>query len=196
MKYLIIPLLLILLFSCKEEPKVLEATNEEEARIREIGQKASAQLLNSLQKKLKTTITNQGMLSAINVCNFDAINLTDSITETMEDVLYIKRTSLRYRNPHNAPDRFEREALIYFLSTYQNTGNLPDDLIQVITDRQEISNRYYKPLVMKSLCLNCHGPSSAIAEDVKYQLRRYYPGDQAHGYNIDDFRGLVRVSMK
>jgi len=196
MRFLIIPAFILLLLSCKDEARVSEPTNTEETRIREIGQKAVSQLLTTLQKKLKTTITNQGILSAINVCNFEAINLTDSITQTMDNVLEIKRTSFRYRNPANAPDPLERAALLYFQSTYQKTGNLPTDLVQKISEKEGISNRYYKPLQMKSLCLNCHGPSTAIAEDVKYQLKRFYPQDQAIGYNIDDFRGLVRVSIK
>jgi hypothetical protein len=196
MRFLIIPVFIILLFSCKEKSKVSQPTKAEETRIREIGQKAVSQLLTTLQMKLKTAISNHGILNAVDVCNYEAINLTDSISQAMDDVLEIKRTSLRYRNPQNAPDRFEREVLSHFLSTYQTTGNLPADLVQVINEHGEISNRYYKPLLMKSLCLNCHGPSTAIAEDVNYQLKRFYPDDQAIGYKIDDFRGLIRVSIK
>jgi hypothetical protein len=196
MRYLIIPVLLFLLLSCKEESRISEISEAEEAKIREIGQKAAAQLLKSLQTKLKTTIANQGMMRAINVCNFEALNLTDSIQHTMNDVIEIKRTSLRFRNPKNAPDPLEREALTVISSIFQRTGNIPEDYIEKVNNDSLAYFRYYKPLTIKALCLNCHGPSDQIDNNVKYQLRKLYPQDHAIGYKLNQLRGLVRISIK
>jgi hypothetical protein len=114
----------------------------------------------------------------------------------MNDVIEIKRTSLRFRNPKNAPDQYEREALKYFQTIYLKTGKVSEALIQKINKNSSTHFRFYKPLTMKSLCLNCHGRSENIAPNITYQIKKLYPEDYAQGYQVDDFRGLVRVSIK
>ena len=76
------------------------------------------------------------------------------------------------------------------------TGNLPVDMIEKINDTSGTHFRYYTPLVIKPLCLNCHGQADNIASEVAYKLKKIYPEDHATGYTIDQFRGVVRVSVR
>jgi hypothetical protein len=196
MRFLIIPVLLVVLFSCKKESTVSEITEAEESKIRAIGQKATTELLNTLQKKLKSTIQNHGMMRAINVCNIEALSLTDSIQQATDDILEIKRTSLRYRNPANAPDANERNALSYFQKTFLQSGNLPNDLIEKTIDGSSIEYHYYKPLTMKPLCLSCHGKTERVDPDLFHQIKKLYPRDKATGYSVNQFRGLVHITIR
>jgi hypothetical protein len=182
--------------SCSEEPHISSVSQTEEAKIREIGQSVTNHLLKTLQTELKTTIANDGMLAALSVCNDKAINLTESVTQFNDNIIEIKRTSFRFRNPENAPDTHERKTLSYYQSTLLKTGHLPEDIIEKIDGDSLSHYRYYKPLVIKSLCLNCHGQSDMIAPEISDHLKKLYPKDHATGYKIDYFRGLIRVSIK
>jgi hypothetical protein len=175
--------------SCNEDRQISKVTQAEEEKIREIGQKTTNLVLKTLQKELKTTIENEGMLAALSVCNNKAKKLTDSISRSMDSIVEVKRTSLRYRNPRNAPDAEERKAIAYFQSTLLQSGKLSEDLIEKVGEASSAYFRYYKPLVVKSLCLNCHGPSEMIAPGILYRLKKLYPGDHATGYKIDQLRG-------
>jgi len=55
--------------------------------------------------------------------------------------------------------------------------------------------RYYRPLVVNELCVQCHGPATALAPEVLAALSDLYPSDRATGYLPGDFRGLIRVRI-
>jgi len=192
----IIFILGLTLLMCNNEPHTIKPSSAEEQRIQENGEKAVGVLLKIVQKELKTTIEEKGLVAALSVCDDKALYLTDSVANSMNGVLEIKRTSLRYRNPENAPDTYERNVLSYFQSTLLETGNLPEDMIEKVSSDTTTHFRYYRPLVVKSLCLNCHGQSENISPEVAYRLKRLYPKDHATGYSIDQFRGVVRVSIR
>jgi hypothetical protein len=181
---------------CTEKLEVSNLPPAEEQRVRQIGQKIAGSLLMSLQKELKKTIENDGMVAALSICNLRASQLTDSIKHSIDGVVSLKRTSLRYRNPVNSPDAGEREALISFQKSFIKTGILPEDMIIKINGTNEQNFRYYKPLLIKPLCLNCHGHPEKIAPEVANYLKKLYPEDHATGYSIDQFRGLVSISIK
>ena len=193
---LITCLFALLITACDDDLQVKKISQEDEIRVRELGQKATSLFMNTLQGKLKSTISRDGMLAAISVCNYSAPNLTDSIGRSMENIIEVKRTSFRYRNPENAPDNHEIRALRYFQKSIYTTGKLPDYFIEKVSTESSTELRYYKPLVIKSICLNCHGPSEIVASDLSYQIKRLYPQDHAIGYQLDQFRGLIRVSIK
>ena len=195
----IITLILVAVFnlmSCTEKFKPSNLSQEEEQRVRKIGQTTAGILLKSLQKELKTTITNDGMLAALSVCNISAIQLTDSIKRSVDEVIEIKRTSLRFRNPKNSPDDGEREGLIYFQKKILKTGKMPEDMIIKVNDTKGQYYRYYKPLTIKPLCLSCHGQSDSIVPELSDHLQKLYPQDHATGYSIDQFRGLISITVR
>ena len=55
--------------------------------------------------------------------------------------------------------------------------------------------RYYIPLRIGPMCLQCHGPRDALEPTVRRALDALYPEDRATGYGVGDLRGVVRVTV-
>jgi hypothetical protein len=110
----------------------------------------------------------------------------------LEGGLALKRTSFRYRNPANAPDKAEEEALLFFESAVRESGSAPSHFVQRLSEEEL---RYYQPLFVGEFCLQCHGDPEGLSPDVQRVLQERYPEDLATGYEAGDFRGVVRVSV-
>ncbi|TFH02853.1 MAG: DUF3365 domain-containing protein [Calditrichales bacterium] len=193
----VLVILVPLFVACQVEPmRVSEPTADEKLSVRGIGVPATDLLLKTLQRELLSAIGHYGIEGALEVCNQRALFLTDSITLSSERIIGIKRTTVKFRNPQNAPDAAERLALDYFADRITKGEALPQDLVQTVTDSAGTHFRYYKPLTVKPLCLNCHGAKGNIDVQVKNTIKQFYPQDLAVDYNVDDFRGVVRVSVK
>ena len=183
-----------LFISCgNDQVQIVKPTEAEKQEIGSVGQEATGILLKTLQAELMGTIEAKGISEAISVCNERAMSLTDSLSENLSRVKDIKRTSFKYRNPRNKPDSYEAEALEFYKS---NPENLNEVFIQKIIDRSGTHFRYYKPLTVKPLCTFCHGSVENMAPDLANKIQDLYPDDKASGYNIGDFRGVVRVSIQ
>jgi len=168
-------------------------TRTKEERVTEIGESSAMALLKSLKGSLESAISEGGPVNAIQFCNQEAIPLTTEVQENLGRGLEIKRTTFKYRNPDNAPDSFEEEALHYFEQLGEESGELPEYYIQQIEESGE--HRYYKPLPVGGLCLTCHGDLDQIDPAVQEVIAEKYPDDLAVGYKEGDFRGVVRVSI-
>jgi hypothetical protein len=193
----ILLLLFIVIVSCEEQKAVISAPSEaEEQEIRDIGQLAASRLLQSLQKELLAAIEAKGTVSAVAVCNHRASILSDAIERESKRLVDLKRTSFRYRNPNNAPDWIDRDILVYFHNQEIEQNNLSKDHIIKISGQSGTFFRYYKPLKTKPLCLNCHGPTQNMEQNVRYMLRRLYPADKAINYSKNQFRGVVCVTIR
>ena len=158
--------------------------------IKGFGEDASKMLLKELKKELKKALKTKGPVGAIDVCSKKALEITEEVAEEIGDIK-IKRTSFKYRNPKNKPDRYEAEALRFFEKTLKETGKLPPYYIQKVDGEY----RYYKPLKIQSVCLTCHGDPKSMDPKVVKKLKELYPNDKAIGYKLGDFRGVIRVSI-
>lgn len=167
-----------------------EVSPEIEAAVLEAGGPAADALVGTLVTRLSGAIQHGGTVSAIEFCSTSASELTAGVAR--EQGLDIKRTSLRYRNPANAPDQAETEALKYFETVLAETGALPAQWVQK-AGRDEY--RYYRPLTVALPCLQCHGTPDEIDPAVRAILDERYPEDLATDYAVGDFRGVVRVSV-
>lgn len=158
--------------------------------IKDFGEDASKMLLKELKKELKTALKTKGPVGAIDVCSKKALQITEEVAEEIGDI-EIKRTSFKYRNPRNKPDKYEAEALRFFEKTLKETGKLPPYYIQKVDGEY----RYYKPLKIQGVCLTCHGSPQEMDPKVLKKLKELYPQDKATGYKLGDFRGVIRVSI-
>ncbi len=161
-----------------------------QAEVVDIGSAAADALVGTLVTRLSGAMSHGGKVSAIEFCSTSAIELTAGVAA--EQGLDVKRTSLRYRNPANAPDEAETEALRYFEAQLEESGSLPEAWVQR-SGRDEY--RYYRTLTVAAPCLGCHGSPPEIGSEVQAILDERYPEDLATGYAAGDFRGLVRVSI-
>ena len=98
----------------------------------------------------------------------------------------LKQTSLKLRNPANAPDEFESRILKRF-----EEEKKPKEYYEVITVNQEKFFLYMFPLEIKESCLKCHGDR----ENVPAFVKEHYKEDTATGYHLGDIRGAISVKV-
>ncbi len=174
----------ILMFGCEKEP-------DSDQKYVNTGKAASQKLMQSLKGALMTAIADSGIEGAINVCSQQALTLTTQIDAQSDSITDIRRVSDKFRNPHNAPDETDLEAFAYFREYQTKNDSLPAYYII----KSEGDLRFYQPLVVQPLCLNCHGQIDKMEANVVAAINRIYPEDKAVGYNLGDFRGAIRVTM-
>lgn len=191
--FFLITLLFVACQSYREE--LVEPTADEIALITEKGSQAAGILIKELGGNLVNKINDEGPVGALKFCNLNAMSITSSAAKKIDGDIVFKRVSDRIRNLANTPDQFERIALDYFTSFVTSGENLPEGYVQKIKRQDRTAYRYYKPLKINALCLTCHGQTDQMNSTVLEAITRYYPEDEATGYNINDFRGLVRVEI-
>ncbi len=160
-----------------------------EDRVIQIGEKYSKELVQSLSKELQSAIKDGGITSALSVCSKKAILITSNITKENPDIT-IKRTTFKYRNPLNAPDNNDSEAL-----NFLQKSNSTNFYIKKVTENNQIYYLYYKKLHTKGLCLKCHGTESEITNETSLAIKKLYPNDKAVGYKSGELRGSIKVSI-
>ena len=170
----------------------VEVTDATKDRVREIGEEAALALAGELFGRLSAELEAQGPVGAVAYCSAEALPATGRVAAALEDGLDIKRTSMKYRNPANAPDDLELGILKYFQGEYALEVEPPAYVIQKANEREY---RYYKPLVVVPPCLACHGNPDDMSEELRATLAESYPDDLATGYEAGDFRGVIRVSI-
>ncbi len=102
----------------------------------------------------------------------------------------LKQTSLKLRNPANAPDEWEKKALEILQSSSGSKGVGFGEILE--TNEGEIY-RYIKPIYAERACLDCHGEKDKVKPAIKQFLERKYPSDQAFGYKEGDLRGGISI---
>lgn len=170
-----------------------ESKDENINNLIKTGNEASKHLLKTLGSNLKKNMKAGGPIQAFNFCNTQAYPLTDSVNEKLASGVSVKRISLQYRNPANAPQEDEKEILVA-LGKLQNSGAiLPPYIIQQTSKN---SYKYYKPLsINKGVCLKCHGDVSQNKK-LTALIEKNYPEDKATGYKMHDLRGAIVVTIK
>jgi hypothetical protein len=145
-------------------------------------------------EKLKKELTaglEKGGPEAIEICHTRAPEIAN---ELAADGWTVGRTSLKLRNPDNAPDAWERRVLEE-LDAQQKAGADPASLErwQIAETNEGRVFRYMKAIPTAPMCLTCHGhPAGEIAA----ALVRLYPKDAARGHLPDDLRGAFTLEKK
>ena len=189
MKYFILTLsltLFVLFINCTEKKQ--EADQHQVAGLRT----TSLEFMKSLKGILIREIQSGGLVHAVSVCSDTAQILTNNFG--IQKGVFIRRVSLKNRNPYNYPDDFEKKVLNEFELLKQN--NELDDETEysaVVKEGESSYLRYLKPIVVQAECLNCHGTKEAMLPDVKNLIAGKYPEDKAFGFGIGDLRGAVSV---
>lgn len=189
--FVLVSVLIFLNINCSKKGHELTLTQEQQ--IKEIGEASAMALMKNLKQHLMEALNSGDTAEAVEFCSAQAIPLTEQAQATLQPGVQIKRTSFKVRNPQNAPDQYEQEVLKQFELLIEQGKSLTQFYIQKIPEKTEY--RYYKPMTVSKICLKCHGDPEDMEAVVKKVLIENYPGDNAIGYKIDDFRGLIRVSI-
>jgi len=150
------------------------------------------EFMQTLKKELQTSMQEGGPVNAVSVCNLIAPAIAN--TYSVRNGWEVGRTSLKLRNPNNAPDAWERSVLEAF-EERKLAGEDPaqmefHEVVRVDGDKQL---RYMKAIPTSRPCLACHG--EALDSIVKARLEKLYPHDQALGYREGDIRGAFTVTQ-
>lgn len=182
--------LLTMACSVAEKPEI---TPQKEQAVKQAGEESAMKLLKTLRVELMQAMQSGGPDQAVEVCSQKAMALTKQIEN--ETGYRLKRTTFKYRNPNNKPDKYEEQALKYFEEALSKEGKLPPYYIQVVKEDGVTKYRYYKPLKVEGVCLTCHGDKNMMDRNLVSKIEKLYPQDRAYGYREGDFRGVVRVSI-
>jgi len=167
-----------------------EATPEEVSEYRDLGEKASDALMKSLGGQLKSALQAGGPVEALRICQQAAIPLTEAAGGQWDGVR-ISRKTLQPRNPANAPDESDRAVLVRMADQAKAGENPPSPVLEW----KEGKAIFYRPLMIQEVCLNCHGAEEQLSPELNQVLAEKYPNDEATGYSLGDFRGVIRVKM-
>jgi len=145
-----------------------------------------------LKKELLVSLNKGGPLTAISVCSQKAPAIAEELSHKRG--WKIARTSLKFRNPRNAPDIWEQTILESFTER-SASGEVPGEMehYEVLTVEGVQVFRYMKAITVVEPCLTCHGQQ--IADDLKSKLQELYPADQAIDFSVGEIIGAFSISM-
>ena len=151
---------------------------------------AAKALGGELKGVLQASMKANGPVKSLSVCRETAPAIASKVSASKE--LEVGRTSLKYRNANNKPDAWETKVLENFEQRKAN-GEAADKLefSEVTEHNGNKVFRYMKAIPTGDVCLQCHG--SSIAEPIKAELDKLYPGDKARGFKKGDIRGAFTV---
>lgn len=144
-----------------------------------------------LSAALAEAIGKAGPAGALSVCSEKAPQIAKEVAAAHGVTL--RRATHRPRNPKNAADEVEKNALQAFMDAMAKKEPLKP---QVITNADG-SRAFLAPIVLGNpLCLQYHGEAGKdIAPETLAALRKLYPDDKATGFKLGDLRGLWRVTF-
>ena len=154
------------------------------------------EFMSELKGELGKAIKAGGPIKAIEVCN----KVAPSIAKAQSDKhgWEVGRTSLKLRNPNNAPDEWETMVLKKF-EERAAAGESPQDMayFEVVEHNGAKAFRFMKAIGMppldKAPCLKCHGEN--IDPNLAAKLDELYPNDKARGYKPGMIRGAFTITQ-
>jgi len=179
-------LLLLTLFSVLALPK---AFAEQERSVQQQGaeliQAFSSELKSNLQKAIKTG----GLSNGVEVC---AVKAPEIAAKNSQGNWQVKRTSLKVRNPLNAPTPAELKVLQAFESGKAGGKAISDLSYYRVEDQgKQRVHHLMQAIPTQALCLACHGES--LSQELQAVLHERYPEDQATGFKEGDIRGAFSL---
>lgn len=145
-----------------------------------------------LKGELKSAMKTGGPITAITVCKDKAPAIAQALSEKYG--WRVARTSLKTRNPDNAPDSWERDVLEKFEERKRSGEAVqPMAFFEEVSENGQASFRFMKAIPTGKVCLSCHG--QAIKPEVIAKLNKDYPQDKARGFKLGDIRGAFTITQ-
>jgi hypothetical protein len=152
---------------------------------------AVADFASGLQGELQAAMKEGGPLAAISVCNTKAGYIAEEYAAKYG--WQMSRTSLKLRNPDNAPSDYARAILENWQAAFQ-AGDNPAALesLETIEIDGEKKQVFMKGIGIAAVCTTCHGGADIMPE-VAEKITALYPEDQARDYKEGDLRGAFVI---
>jgi Protein of unknown function (DUF3365) len=181
--------------SCQQRDKTKDAATEtvitQTGRdYMQEGNAITQKTFDTLKATLIKMMNEKGPAEATEYCNVNAYAITDVYAS---QGITVERTSLRYRNPKNAPDSFET----FILSAYRDAKEKGDSLKPRIERSPDGTTHFFKPILLQSMCQTCHGdPTKDIPVEVFKKIQALYSTDLALNFKEGDLRGMWHITFK
>jgi hypothetical protein len=144
----------------------------------------------ALQGELKGAMKAGGPTNAIAVCKDKAPAIAADISTAKG--WDVARTSLKLRNPDNAPDAWELAVMESFEQRKAAGEPLPKiDHAEITEVEGKPVFRYMKAIPTQGVCIACHG--ATVDPSVEQTLQELYPEDAARGFSPGDIRGAFTI---
>ena len=157
------------------------AVNGDESALLSKSREITAQYATEMQAALQSAMAAGGPVGAISACSEVAPEIAARLS--VETGATVSRTSLRVRNPDNAPDEWQSRML--------EQMNQDSSVREAFETSEDGRFRYLKAIPTGGLCLNCHG--TVLSPDIQSAIDQAYPDDKATGYYLDDVRGAFSI---
>ncbi len=171
--------------------------NAEMTQYKEDAKMITGAFFKELKGTLGKAMKSGGPVTAMSACNIAAPVITAKHSE--ESKWHVARTSLKLRNPNNAPDAWESTVLKKF-EERRASGESPTTLAyaEIVEEHGSKYFRFMKGIVMPPLekmpCLKCHGEN--IDPKITAKIDELYPTDKARGYKVGQVRGAFTLKKK
>jgi len=131
-------------------------------------------------------------LDALAFCTGSADRITKEVNAKLPAYAKVRRTALKVRNESvNKPDATDVKVMKEYEASITNKTFTPKD-IKVIQEGN--TTRIYKPLLIKGVCLKCHG--SDLNPKIASALKSTYPKDKAINFKEGELRGVIVSEIK
>lgn len=179
-------LILAALASCKQEAPAPAATlaADEAALARAEG--AAKGFGKTLKQRLMAAIGEGGAPRALAVCSEEAKTIRETVARQQD--ASVGRASLKLRSKANTAPPW---VAAWLDAQKEGPAAGAAGIRQVVETPNGKVARFLAPIEVEAVCLQCHGPSEAIAPEVKSALAARYPEDAATGYALGDLRGAL-----
>jgi len=164
---------------------LLNATTNKDLKMG--AKKAIQKMGKSLQSHMKKNMKKGGAIHAAKFCSERATKIEEDINAKYKKGISVKRVSLKYRNPDNAPLADEKAVLEQIEVDFNSGKKIPKMIVKQIDKK---SYKVYKPIFLeKKVCLKCHGDADHRDKQAYKIIKEKYPDDKAIDYKAGDFRG-------
>lgn len=158
------------------------------------GKKIIMEFGKTLVGHVKKGMKSGGPVKTIEVCSKIAPSVAADLSQ--KHGVELSRTSLKLRNPDNAPDSWEKGVLMKF-----EERKAAGESVKTMAYTEVVSEggkQYFR--MMKAIptaqkpCLMCH--AGKIKPGVEAKLGSLYPEDKARGYKAGDIRGAFTLKKQ
>ena len=151
-------------------------------------------LAEDLKARLVEALKAGGPVAGIAACNKAAQPATGEISKAQG--LTIKRTALRVRNPLNVASPRERIVLQSFAEKVKAGADVATlEHTETVKEGDTETFVYMKAIPMTGdPCQACHG--TEVKPEVKAEIGKFYPKDEATGFTPGELRGAFVVTQK
>ena len=190
--------MMVISLSCNPGTPIDSKAVKEEIQSRKIRKITSSEIMKlalRTGKEIEAEVNRQHLSSLLAVkggierCKLSSL---PAVLKAKSKGIEVSRISLSPRKKGRPLDSIELEVYSAFEYAAQQQLNMTPSLEEV----NEITLRYWAPIIMKKECQNCHGKKN-VHIDAKTQklLQEKFPEDQAFNFEEGALMGLWRIKI-